>query len=148
MLHFWQRPFKDWTHNILEAVSVVLLFVLYDTEQYLSSFVGPQTEETITLLLDVVEVAGFVLILPFIVRDLRHMILRCLGRSCGRCCCCCCRTAGGRRGEGDDFVGAVHDDYYRETAASSLTMMDCRPSAGSMIQLSDRNLLAPAQSTR
>jgi hypothetical protein len=84
VLHFWQRPFKKWTHNYLEAASVMLLFFLYDTQVYLSAFVGPETEDTVTTLLDVVEVLGFVLIFPFIVSDMGPMLRRWCGCCCGR----------------------------------------------------------------
>jgi hypothetical protein len=83
VLHFWQRPFKKWTHNYLEAASVMLLFFLYDTQVYLSAFVGPETEDAVTTLLDVVEVLGFALLFPFVVGDLGPMLGRCCRRKMG-----------------------------------------------------------------
>ena len=63
---------------------MILLFFLYDTQVYLSTFVGPETEDSVTTLLDVVEVLGFVLIFPFVVSDMGPMLRRWCGCCCGR----------------------------------------------------------------
>ena len=110
VLHFWQRPFKKWTHNYLEAASVMLLFFLYDTQVYLSAFVGPETEDAVTTLLDVVEVLGFVLLFPFVLGDLGPMLRR--------LCACCCRrkmVSGGNSEAALPAIDSRLDTLRRQT---------------------------------
>ena len=130
VLHFWQRPFKKWTHNYLEAASVMLLFFLYDTQVYLSAFVGPETEDSVTTLLDVVEVLGFVLIFPFIVSDMGSM----LRRWCG---CCCGRK---NRKEHQDRQRSSVADERKGGTALELSSRVADERKGGTLELSDRSL--------
>ena len=80
LLHFWMRPFRDPVHNYVEAFSVVLLFILYNVEVGLVLLGGGDL--FVSYLLDVVEVIGFFILVPLILRDVRVYVRRKFRRCC------------------------------------------------------------------
>jgi hypothetical protein len=104
LVHFWMRPFRDNVHNYIEAVSVVLLFVLYDVETALVTL--NMDGGSISLMLDVVEVAGVLIFIPFLLRDVRVYFRKLVSKFC-----LCGRqgTAAQRRGSlHEGLLGDVH----------------------------------------
>ena len=112
LVHFWMRPFRDPVHNYIEAVSVVLLFLLYDVETALVTL--DMDGGAISSMLDVVEVAGVLIFIPFLLRDVRIYFRRKIApklRRCWRGFRKCCGSGGGG-GSGGDGGGVYETDVY------------------------------------
>jgi hypothetical protein len=112
LVHFWMRPFRDPVHNYIEAVSVVLLFLLYDVETALVTL--DMDGGSISAMLDVVEVAGVLIFIPFLLRDVRVYFQRKFAARFWRCWRgfnkCCCGGGGGGGGGGENEGGGVEND--------------------------------------
>ena len=83
ILHCRWQPFKDPVHNHIESLSVVLLFALYDTEMIVKITPG-SNEKMMSKVLDVAEVTGMCLLVPFLIRDVRTRIVSILRKA--PCC--------------------------------------------------------------
>jgi len=120
LVHFWMRPFRDPVHNYIEAVSVVLLFLLYDVETALVTL--DMDGGSISAMLDVVEVAGVLIFIPFLLRDVRIYFQRKFAPKLWRCWRgfrkCCCSDGGGGSGEGGDGDGDGAGDYEHDAAGN------------------------------
>ena len=87
----------------------MLLFILYDVEMGLIA--AGADEDSVGTLLDVIEIAGFIIFVPFLLRDVRtsfqskiRRVARVLRGICG--CGCCC----GERASADSNVrGSFHE---------------------------------------
>ena len=138
ILHCRWQPFKDPVHNHIESLSVVLLFALYDTEMIVKITPG-SNEKKMSTVLDIAEVTGMCLLVPFLIRDVRTRVVSILrkapccskrkkrsrvsygsggGGACGGACGRCCWFGGG--GGGRKSYGLVQGGRMSTELSSRL----------------------------